>query len=204
MKRTTIFWGLGLVWAGLFFTGCRRTPAPASAPVTEANHEPGEIVLKDHGPEPATLDIEAYTSGNGDFRTALWTGDHLQVTLMAIPVGGEVGLERHSDIDQFLRIEEGKGRVLMGNGRDTLDFVREVGEDFAVFVPAGKWHNLVNIGDVPLKLYSIYAPAEHPHGTVHRTFGEAMEAERHHHEFTPVSECRESPCCGAERSRCNR
>ena len=61
-----------------------------------------------------------------------------------------------------------------------LDFARDVEDDYAIFVPAGKWHNIVNKGDKPLKLYSIYAPAEHPHGTVHKTQQEAMEAEHAH------------------------
>lgn len=139
-----------------------------------------EIVLKDYGNTPTVLDIEAYTVGNDNFRTALWTGTNLQVTLMTIPVGGEIGLELHPDIDQFLRIEKGEGRVLMGDTQDSLDFVQEVKADYAVFVPAGKWHNLVNTGSEPIQLYSIYAPVEHPHGTVHKTQAEAIEAEHHH------------------------
>ena len=107
-------------------------------------------------------------------------GNNLQVTLMTIPVGGDVGLEQHMGIDQFLRIEEGMAQVLMGDSQDKLDFVRDVEDDYAIFVPAGKWHNIVNKGDKPLKLYSIYAPAEHPHGTVHKTQQEAMEAEHAH------------------------
>ena len=94
--------------------------------------------------------------------------------------GGDVGLEQHHDIDQFLRVEEGTARVMMGDSEDNLDFVREVSDDYAILVPAGKWHNIVNTGDKPLKIYSIYAPAEHPHGTVHKTRQEAMEAEHHH------------------------
>ena len=139
-----------------------------------------EIVLKDYGNAPTVLDIEAYTVGNENFRTTLWTGANLQVTLMTIPVGGDIGLELHSEIDQFLRIEQGQGRVMMGNTKDKLDFVQEVKADYAVFVPAGKWHNIVNTGNEPIKLYSIYAPAEHPHGTVHKTQAEAMEDEHAH------------------------
>lgn len=139
-----------------------------------------EIVLKDYGNAPTVLDIEAYTVGNENFRTTLWTGSNLQVTLMTIPVGGDIGLELHSEIDQFLRIEQGQGRVMMGNTKDKLDFVKEVKADYAVFVPAGKWHNIVNTGNEPIKLYSIYAPAEHPHGTVHKTQAEAMEDEHSH------------------------
>ena len=103
------------------------------------------IELKDYGAEPAVLDIEAYTLGNENFRTALWTGTNLQVTLMTIPVGGEVGLELHPDIDQFLRIEEGEAKVMMGDSKEDLDYVRTAKADHAVFVPAGKWHNLVNL-----------------------------------------------------------
>ena len=153
---------------------CRQAPAVQE----KAGAEP--VVLKDYGAEPTTLDIESYTLANDNFRTALWTGGNLQVTLMSIPVGDDVGLEQHHDIDQFLRIEQGVAEVLMGDSEENLDFVREVSDDFAIMVPAGKWHNIVNKGDKPLKIYSIYAPAEHPRGTVHKTQQEAMEAEHHH------------------------
>jgi len=88
---------------------------------------------------------------------------------MTIPPGGEIGLELHPDTDQFLRIEEGQGIVQMGATRNNLNFRQTVFEDFAIFVPAGTWHNLTNIGRTPLKLYSIYAPPHHPPGTVHAT-----------------------------------
>ena len=139
-----------------------------------------DIVLKDYGPEPLVLNIEAATLSNENFRTALWTGTLMQLTVMSIPVGGEIGLEMHNDVDQFLRIEEGQGKVLMGDAEDALTFVKEVEADFAVFIPVGKWHNVVNTGDKPLKLYSIYSPVEHPHGTVHKTFEEAEAAEHQH------------------------
>ena len=139
-----------------------------------------DVRPQDYGTEPTVLNIESYTLGNENFRTVLWTGNNLQVTLMTIPVGGDVGLEQHMGIDQFLRIEEGMAQVMMGDSQDKLDFVRDVEDDYAIFVPAGKWHNIVNKGDKPLKLYSIYAPAEHPHGTVHKTQQEAMEAEHAH------------------------
>ena len=148
--------------------------------VSTAAETKSMIELKDYGAEPAVLDIEAYTLGNENFRTALWTGTNLQVTLMTIPVGGEVGLELHPDIDQFLRIEEGEAKVMMGDSKEDLNYVRTAKADHAVFVPAGKWHNLVNIGDKPLKLYSIYAPVEHPYGTVHKTYDDAMAAEHLH------------------------
>lgn len=137
------------------------------------------IELKDHGPRPYTVDIEEATVQNPNYRTALWTGTNLQVTLMSIPVGGEIGLEAHHELDQFLRIEEGKGRVQMGDAEDDLPFDQEIGDDWVVLVPAGTWHNITNVGDEPLKIYSIYAPPEHPHGTVHATKAEGDAAEDH-------------------------
>lgn len=139
-----------------------------------------DIELKDHGPNPYTVDIEEATEQNENFRTALWTGEHMQLTLMSIPEGGEIGLEKHDDIDQFLRVEEGTGLVQMGDTEDNLDFEQEVEDDWVVLVPAGKWHNITNIGDEPLKLYSIYTPPEHDHGTVHETKAES-DAEEHDH-----------------------
>jgi len=135
--------------------------------------------LKDYGPEPFVIDIEKAAETNNNFRTALWTGKHLQVTLMCINVGEDIGLEIHPDHDQFIRIEEGQGIVKMGARKDRLNFLRRFRDGFAIMIPAGKWHNLINTGDKPLKLYSIYAPPEHPHGTVHKTKAEAEEAERH-------------------------
>jgi mannose-6-phosphate isomerase-like protein (cupin superfamily) len=89
-------------------------------------------------------------------------------------------LEQHTGTDQFLRIEDGQAKVLMGDTENLLTFVKTAEKDFAIIVPAGKWHNIINTGDKPLKLYSIYSPVEHPHGTVHKTFEEAEEAEHQH------------------------
>ena len=137
------------------------------------------VTLNDYGPQPIVLDIEEYTLTNTNFRTAIWTGSYLQVTLMAIPVGGEVGLEVHNDLDQFLRIEEGDAKVMMGNAEDNLYYVKEASDGMAIIVPSGTWHNIINTGKEALKIYSIYAPVQHPHGTVHKTFEEAEEAEHH-------------------------
>lgn len=136
-----------------------------------------ELELKDYGPEPFAIDINKATIQNENFRTALWTGEHLQVTLMSIPVGGEIGLENHPNLDQFIRIEEGEGIVKMGDSKNNLDFQERVYDDFAFIIPANTWHNLVNTGDVPIKLYSIYAPPQHPFGTVHKTKADAEAAE---------------------------
>lgn len=138
------------------------------------------VEIKDYGKQPFVVNIEEATKQNSTFRTALWTGSHLQVTLVSINVGEDIGLEVHPDIDQFLRIEEGHGIVQMGDSKDNLTFQARVGDDFAIMVPAGKWHNVTNTGNKPLKLYSIYAPPQHPFGTVHRTKAEAMAAEENH------------------------
>jgi len=133
--------------------------------------------LKDYGPDPFVIDIEDAAERNQTFRTALWTGTHLQLVLMSIPVGEEIGLERHGETDQFIRIVEGRALVQMGNAADRLDFQRYVDEDDVILIPAGTWHNISNTGQRPLKLYTLYAPPEHPRGTVHATKQDALAAE---------------------------
>ena len=135
--------------------------------------------MQDYGPNPYVVDIEELTLENTNFRTAAWTGSNMQMTLMSIEAGDDIGLEVHEDHDQFLRIEEGTARVEMGPNENELKFY-DAEDDFAIFVPAGVWHNIINTGDGPLKLYSIYAPAEHEHGTVHETKAIAEEAEHDH------------------------
>ncbi len=134
--------------------------------------------IRDFGAEPAVLNIDCLSKSNRNFRTALWTGEHLQVTLMSIPVGGEIGTEMHSDVDQFLRIESGCALVMMGKCEKSMSFHRNANENSAIIVPAGTWHNVINTGATPLKLYSIYAPPKHPFGTVHRTKEEAEAEEK--------------------------
>lgn len=130
---------------------------------------------EDRGPHPFVVDIEKATLANENYRATLWTGKYLQMTVMSIEPGHDIGLEVHEDHDQFLRVEEGKGRVQMGPKKDDLSFDKVVEDDWVVLVPAGSWHNITNIGDGPLKVYSLYAPPEHPHGTVHATKAEADE-----------------------------
>ena len=125
--------------------------------------------FKDYGPGPFVLNIEQATLDNDFYRQTIWSGPHMQSTLMCIPVGGDIGLEVHPDNDQFLRLEQGQGLVQMGDTEDHLTFTQTVFENCAVFVPAGTWHNITNIGTEPMKLYVIYAPPHHPHGTVHPT-----------------------------------
>ena len=134
---------------------------------------------RDYGGEPLIVNIDRLTKVNPNFRTALWTGEHLQVTLMSIPAGGEIGLEVHPHLDQFLRIESGCAFVMMGKTEHSLSYRQRVNSNYAVIVPAGTWHNIMNAGRTPLKIYSIYAPPQHPFGTVHRTKAEAEKDEDH-------------------------
>jgi mannose-6-phosphate isomerase-like protein (cupin superfamily) len=126
-------------------------------------------------------DIEKETVDNTTFRTVVFTGEHTQLTVMRIAPGEDIGRERHSDRDQFLRIEQGKARVEFGSSEDTIDETHDVEDDWAVVVPAGVWHNVVNTGTEDLKLYSLYSPPEHPEGTVHATKVDAEAAEHAHH-----------------------
>lgn len=133
--------------------------------------------LTDQGPNPFTVNIEEVALRNSYFRAALWTGNYLQLTLMSLNAGEDIGLEMHPDTDQFIHVVRGQGLVVMGDNRENLNFRQRVYDDYVIFIPAGKWHNLINTGRAPLKLYSIYAPPAHPWGTVHRT---KKEAEEHH------------------------
>lgn len=142
------------------------------------------MTVKDFGKNPFVTNIEEATLENKNYRTALWTGDLLQVTLMSIPVNGDIGAEVHNENDQFLRVEQGHGRVLMGESEDKITLDTEVGPEDAILIPHGTYHNVINIGEEDLKLYSIYGPAHHAHGTVHETQAIAIaaeEAEEHGH-----------------------
>jgi mannose-6-phosphate isomerase-like protein (cupin superfamily) len=126
-------------------------------------------------------DIEQQTLENATFRTVVFTGEHTQLTVMRLGPGEDIGREAHHDRDQFLRIESGRARVELGRDEDTVEETHEVVDDWAIIVPAGIWHNVVNTGPDDLKLYSLYSPPEHPDGTVHETKADAEEAERAHH-----------------------
>jgi mannose-6-phosphate isomerase-like protein (cupin superfamily) len=127
--------------------------------------------------DPWIGDIEQETLGNDTFRTVVFTGEHTQLTVMSIEPGDDIGGEVHDGHDQFIRIEAGSARVELGGGEGNPAKVQDVGDDWAVIIPSGTWHNVVNTGDEPLKLYSLYSPPEHPDGTVHRTKAEAEAAE---------------------------
>ncbi|ESV54400.1 cupin [Streptococcus agalactiae LMG 14747] len=135
------------------------------------------MTTKDHGNKPFVTNIEEETLANTNYRTGLWTGELLQATLMCIPVGGDIGAEVHDENDQFLRVEQGRGRVIMGESEDKIILDTEVGPEFAIFIPKDTYHNVINTGDEDLKLYSIYGPAHHAHGTVHETQAIAIAAE---------------------------
>lgn len=119
-------------------------------------------------------DIEKATLENEDFRRVLYTGGHLQLVVMTLQPGDEIGSEVHTDRDQFFRIEEGEGAVDI-DGKEN-----KVAADFAVIVPAGARHNVRNTGSKPLRLYTIYGPPEHKDKVVQSTKAEADK--RHPHE----------------------
>lgn len=131
------------------------------------------IDFKDHGKEPYVFNVEDATMKNENFRTTIWTGEKLQVTLMTIPPGDDIGLEVHKGIDQFLRVESGKGLCQMGPSEDNLNFEKEVNAEDVILVPADTWHNVTTLGEEPLKIYSIYAGPDHKPGTVHKTHEDA-------------------------------
>ena len=135
------------------------------------------MTINDIGPRPNAFDIETATRENENYRTVAWTGKYLQVTLMSIPVGESIGLEVHPDTDQFLRLDAGSGRAVMGPAKDQLDFEQEVSEGWSIQVPAGSWHDVINTGDEPLRLYAIYAPVHHAPAIVQETSDEAEQDE---------------------------
>ena len=118
-------------------------------------------------------DIEELTEDNSDFRRVLYTGKNLQLVLMAIQQGEEIGEETHTDRDQFFRVEKGKGEVWIDGHRSKIK------SDDAIIVPAGARHNIVNTGEKPLRLYTLYAPPEHRDGTVHASKADADAADEH-------------------------
>ncbi len=120
--------------------------------------------------------IEDRTKENSNFRKVLYTGTHMQLVVMSLKPGEDIGLEVHDSVDQFFRVEEGEGKVTM-NGEEST-----VSDDMVFIVPAGVEHNVINTSDSKdLKIYTIYAPPNHPAETVHVTKQDAMLAEEEHH-----------------------
>lgn len=131
----------------------------------------------DHGKEPFALNLEQAAKQNNTYRTVIWTDEYLQVTLMSINVGDDIGLEVHPNANQFTYIVDGQGLIQMGNSKDNLNYVRKGINGFAMMVPAGTWHNIINTGNTPLKMYTIYAPPLHPFGAIEMTKSEAEAVE---------------------------
>jgi mannose-6-phosphate isomerase-like protein (cupin superfamily) len=124
-----------------------------------------------------TGNVEQATLDNDTFRTVLFTGEHTQLTVMRLGPGEDIGRESHPHLDQFLRIEQGTGRAELGRSEHVIDETHEVEDDWAIIVPAGVWHNVVNTGTGDMKLHSLYSPPEHPDGAVHMTKTDAERAE---------------------------
>ena len=129
--------------------------------------------IEDVGPAPQSFDLERATLENREYRRVAWSGRYLQLTLMSIPPGADIGLEAHPETDQFLRLDGGRGRAQMGPTKDELTFDQEVSDGWCIMIPAGTWHNVTNIGTEPMQLYAIYAPAHHKPGKVHSNSAEA-------------------------------
>ena len=134
------------------------------------------LARSDYGQKPWAVNLDTLTLDNSSFRSTQWTGKSLQMTVMSLKPGEDIGLEKHDQGDQFIRVEQGVGRVVMGVSKDQLSFDRQLTDGWAVLIPGGYWHNIINSGSSPLKVYVIYAPPEHPPGTVHKTAKEAEAA----------------------------
>ncbi len=126
------------------------------------------VTITDVGPDPLVVNIANVVDENEYFRSALWTGNNLQVTVMNIKPGEDIGAEIHEE-DQFIKIEDGRATVFIGRSAEDFYYQRLIDRDFAVIIPAGTWHNIKNSADAPLKLYSVYAPPHHKKGTTHTT-----------------------------------
>ena len=119
-------------------------------------------------------DIEEETRNNEYFRKVLFTGKHNQLVVMSLQPGEDIGMEVHPSVDQFFRVEEGYGKIIIDGQESQLK------DGNVVVVTAGSEHNIINTGNTELKLYTIYSPPNHPEGTVHKTKAEAEAAEEHH------------------------
>ncbi|MBO5653833.1 MAG: cupin domain-containing protein [Clostridia bacterium] len=132
----------------------------------------------DAGPAPAQIPLSALAQENRAFRRTLWTGEHLQLTVMCLSSGEDIGTEMHPDLDQLLRVEEGYALLRYGSCRSKIRDMGYLKRGDVFLVPAGTYHNLVNVGRSALRLSSVYAPPAHPHGTVHPTKEDALKAEK--------------------------
>jgi mannose-6-phosphate isomerase-like protein (cupin superfamily) len=133
-----------------------------SAEVTKGQTKGKEMKTK----KGFVQNIDKLTTDNHDFRRVVYTGQHMQLVLMSLPPGEHIGMEAH-DVDQFFRVEEGSGEVVIDDARHRFE------TDFAIIVPAGAKHDVINTGSTPLKVYTLYAPPKHRDRVVHRTRAEA-------------------------------
>jgi mannose-6-phosphate isomerase-like protein (cupin superfamily) len=167
----------------LFLVSCNESQGQKYHSTTVQTEEqvavPQEVKPK---AKPFALDIEKGTMENENYREVSWTGEYMQLVFMSIAPGGKIDLEVHNELDQFIRVEQGKAQILLGENRDELNIEKNAEEDWAVLIPAGYWHIVENTGKTPLKIYVLYSPASHPEGIVHEDYEEAREyAEEHGH-----------------------
>lgn len=142
-------------------------------PWTAAAYEPSTQMYGDHGDQgkqPWVFDIRTLTKENENYRDTRWTGEFFQMVLMSLEPGEVIDLEVHNNHDQFFRVEAGTARILMGETEDNLDFEATATSGYGIMIPAGYWHKVENAGDDALKLYTFYAPPEHPADTVHQRY----------------------------------
>ncbi len=169
-----------LAIVGVFMASCVQPAENVTVETPPVETKSLDLEFRDFGNEPFVFNIEDYTKENETYRTVLWTGQNMQLTVMSLLPGEDIGLEMHAEHDQFIRVEEGEGMVMMGDAEDNLTFKERVEDDFAIMIPAGKWHNVINDSDKPMKVYSIYAPREHKPNTVHKTREESLADEHDH------------------------
>jgi len=140
--------------------------------INRSRHIMGLKVIKEEKNQESTMEelyvknIDEDTINNDNYRKVVFTGKNLQLVLMSIASGEDIGLETHGDGDQFIRIEEGIGELIIG------EQTFEISDDFGFVIPAGKQHNIINTGDKPIKLYSVYAPPEHKSEIIQKTKSE--------------------------------
>ena len=122
----------------------------------------------EHGGEVYYLNVEKSANKNHNYRESVWTGKYLQMTLMSIPYSQSIGVECHKDTEQYIRIEHGYALLMTGDDEKCLNNMQKLYRGDAVFVPAGVWHDIVNVGRCSLKISSVYAPPHHPRCTVEK------------------------------------
>jgi mannose-6-phosphate isomerase-like protein (cupin superfamily) len=164
-------------------TGCRQAAEDSDH---DHDHDHGQEAVDydphggDLGMLPWAVNIADLTNANGNYRHAMWTGNFMQLAFMSLQPGDKIDLELHNHHDQFIRVEQGEARVLMGKSEHEMTFNQQMQAGWAVMIPAGYWHEVHNTGTNELKLYTIYGPSEHKPGTIKATWEEA--ARDHHHD----------------------